>query len=210
MTPRQLCIYTSASYSYCQALIFTARFSLGNDCSNSCLAPMASWHLHLLPAHCFTNKALPSASSQITTNSSYWAPPYHEPVVDMFVAGNLSCSTQQKQEKTGVLPIILWEVLLSRCKMRTRNPDQTPKSGKVITRRTAKDNSSGSRQLTLDLLEFSDTGFFFNGLYAKDSRSIAGGETELLTFLLVLEAFKCKQITLINYFYLVFYCTSSA
>jgi hypothetical protein len=60
----------------------------------------------------------------------------------------------------------------------------------VITSRTAKDNSSGSRQLTLDLLEFSATGSFFNGLYAKDSRSITDcGEMELLASLRVLEIF---------------------
>jgi hypothetical protein len=61
----------------------------------------------------------------------------------------------------------------------------------VNTSRTAKDNSSGSRQLTLDLLEFSATGSIFNGLYAKDSRSIITGcgEMELLASLRVLEIF---------------------
>jgi len=43
--------------------------------------------------------------------------------------------------------------------------------------------------LSLDLLEFSGTGCFFNGLYAKDSRSITGsGEMELLKSLRILEA----------------------
>jgi len=52
----------------------------------------------------------------------------------------------------------------------------------------------------LDLLEFSGTGSFFNGLYAKDSRSITGGgEMELLKSLRIFEAFRCKQIAPIRF-----------
>lgn len=132
------------------------------------------------------------SSSQCFTLSST---SNYVPVVDLLEAGNLSCSTENpRAEKFGVSSIILWwEVYCVDATWASCEPDYTWNSGKVITSRTAKDNSSGSRQLTLDLLEFSATGSFFNGLYAKDSRSITDcGEMELLASLRVLEIFIWK------------------
>lgn len=74
--------------------------------------PWASWHLHLLAAQCTLCFAERSPSrcftAKITAVPSNGAPPYHVPVVDLFVVGNLSCSTENSG---GVLSIILWEVL---------------------------------------------------------------------------------------------------
>lgn len=145
-------------------------------------SPRMSYLTEQSSSQCFTAKIA------IVSNS----PSNYVPVVDLFGAGNLSCSRENPRAEKLESCQLYSEKSTVLVQRGSCEPDYTWNSGKAITSRTAKDNSSGSRQLTLDLLEFSATGSFFNGLYAKESRSITDCWQMLLASLRVLEIFKWK------------------
>jgi hypothetical protein len=79
--------------------------------------------------------------------TSYGAPPYHVPVVDIFVVGNRSCSIENSRgEKLEYSYILKSFTMLTQGKVKDHaNLITLQILGKVITSRTARDNSSGSR-----------------------------------------------------------------